>query len=133
MEELGVKPDQDTVRRVARAFQKLGQEEKQKLVLKRYKSKWKYIHFKGERVRARTDAWDEDNAWTRMTAHSSLIFSNFLELLDLFLVILPSWLYLMYILYTSSSWLSLMYILYTWVAPAAFSNKDLITSKKKKN
>ncbi|KAF3943268.1 hypothetical protein CMV_030152 [Castanea mollissima] len=34
MEELGVKPDQDTVRRVARAFQKLGQEEKQMLVLK---------------------------------------------------------------------------------------------------
>ncbi|XP_062161513.1 pentatricopeptide repeat-containing protein At4g18975, chloroplastic isoform X1 [Alnus glutinosa] len=62
MEELGVKPDQDTVRRVARAFQKLGQEEKQKLVLKRYKSKWKYIHFKGERVRVRTDVWDEDNA-----------------------------------------------------------------------
>jgi len=62
MEELGIKPDQDTVRRVACAFQKLGQEEKQKLVLKRYKSKWKYIHFKGERVRVRTDVWDEDNA-----------------------------------------------------------------------
>lgn len=62
MEELNVKPDQDTVRRVARAFQKLGQEEKQMLVLKRHQSKWKYIHFKGERVRVRTDAWDEDNA-----------------------------------------------------------------------
>lgn len=62
MEELNVKPDQDTVRRVARTFQKLGQEEKQMLVLKRYQSKWKYIHFKGERVRVRTDAWDEDNA-----------------------------------------------------------------------
>lgn len=62
MEELGVKPDQDTVRRVARAFQNLGQEEKQKLVLKRYKSKWKYIHFKGERVRVRTDVSDEDDA-----------------------------------------------------------------------
>ncbi|PHU26009.1 hypothetical protein BC332_04341 [Capsicum chinense] len=35
MEELGVKPDEDTVRRVARAFQMLGQEDKQKLVLKR--------------------------------------------------------------------------------------------------
>ncbi|KAK4589421.1 hypothetical protein RGQ29_020129 [Quercus rubra] len=62
MEELGVKPDQDTVRRVARAFQKLGQEEKQMLVLKRYQSKWKYVHFKGERVRVRTDVYDEDNA-----------------------------------------------------------------------
>ncbi|XP_050287545.1 pentatricopeptide repeat-containing protein At4g18975, chloroplastic isoform X3 [Quercus robur] len=62
MEELGVKPDQDTVRRVARAFQKLGQEEKQMLVLKRYQSKWKYVHFKGERVRVRTDVYNEDNA-----------------------------------------------------------------------
>nr|XP_023894449.1 pentatricopeptide repeat-containing protein At4g18975, chloroplastic-like [Quercus suber]POF27106.1 pentatricopeptide repeat-containing protein, chloroplastic [Quercus suber] len=62
MEELGVKPDQDTVRRVARSFQKLGQEEKQMLVRKRYQSKWKYVHFKGERVRVRTDVYDEDNA-----------------------------------------------------------------------
>ncbi|XP_048225656.1 pentatricopeptide repeat-containing protein At4g18975, chloroplastic isoform X5 [Ricinus communis] len=53
MEELGVRPDEDTVRRVARAFKELGQEEKQKLVLKRYMSRWKYIHFKGERVRVR--------------------------------------------------------------------------------
>ncbi|KAF8365017.1 hypothetical protein HHK36_032982 [Tetracentron sinense] len=58
MEELGVKPDEDTVRRVEHAFQKLGEEDKQKLVLKKYRSKWKYIHFKGERVRVRTDAWD---------------------------------------------------------------------------
>ncbi|KAF3952250.1 hypothetical protein CMV_022173 [Castanea mollissima] len=64
MEELGVKPDQDTVRRVARAFQKLGQEEKQMLVLKRYQSKWKYVHFKGERVRVRIDVYNEDNART---------------------------------------------------------------------
>ncbi|KAJ4849970.1 hypothetical protein Tsubulata_004864, partial [Turnera subulata] len=49
MEELGVRPDEDTTRRVARAFKTLGQEEKQKLVLKRYMSRWKYIHFKGER------------------------------------------------------------------------------------
>nr|XP_023885025.1 pentatricopeptide repeat-containing protein At4g18975, chloroplastic-like isoform X1 [Quercus suber]XP_023885026.1 pentatricopeptide repeat-containing protein At4g18975, chloroplastic-like isoform X1 [Quercus suber] len=62
MEELGVKPDQDTVRRVAHAFQKLGQEEKQMLVLKRYQSKWKYVHFKGERVRVRADVYKEDNA-----------------------------------------------------------------------
>ncbi|KAF5475258.1 hypothetical protein F2P56_007084 [Juglans regia] len=62
MEELSVKPDQDTVRRVAHAFEKLSQEDKKKLVLKRYKSKWKYIHFKGERVRVRTDVWDEDEA-----------------------------------------------------------------------
>ncbi|PHT90111.1 Pentatricopeptide repeat-containing protein, chloroplastic [Capsicum annuum] len=53
MEELGVKPDEDTVRRVARAFQMLGQEDKQKLVLKRYQSRWKYIHFNGERARVR--------------------------------------------------------------------------------
>lgn len=59
MEELGVKPDEDTVRRVACAFQTLGQEDKQKLVLKKYQCKWKYIHFNGERVRVRRDAWDE--------------------------------------------------------------------------
>ncbi|KAJ6724811.1 hypothetical protein OIU85_022702 [Salix viminalis] len=35
MEELGVRPDEDTVWRVARAFKKLGQEEKQELVLER--------------------------------------------------------------------------------------------------
>ncbi|KAK4431139.1 Pentatricopeptide repeat-containing protein, chloroplastic [Sesamum alatum] len=54
MEELGVKPDQDTVRRVARAFEVLGQEDKQRLVRLKYQSKWKYIHFNGERVRVRT-------------------------------------------------------------------------------
>lgn len=53
MEELGVKPDEDTVRRIARAFEKLGQIENQKLLLKKYQSKWKYLHFKGERVRVR--------------------------------------------------------------------------------
>ncbi|CAK9154703.1 unnamed protein product [Ilex paraguariensis] len=59
MEELGVKPDEDTVRKIAHALQNLGQEDKQKLFLKKYQSKWKYIHFKGERVRVRTDAWNE--------------------------------------------------------------------------
>ncbi|KAK2982516.1 hypothetical protein RJ640_012761 [Escallonia rubra] len=59
MEELGVKPDEDTVRKVAHAFQKLGEEEKQKLVLKKYLTRWKYIHFKGERVRVKRDPWDE--------------------------------------------------------------------------
>ncbi|KAL0401336.1 UNVERIFIED_CONTAM: Pentatricopeptide repeat-containing protein, chloroplastic [Sesamum latifolium] len=54
MEELGVKPDEDTVRRVARAFEVLGQEDKQRLVRLKYQSKWKYIHFNGERVRVRT-------------------------------------------------------------------------------
>ncbi|XP_020256565.1 pentatricopeptide repeat-containing protein At4g18975, chloroplastic [Asparagus officinalis] len=53
MEELGVKPDDDTVRRIARAFEKLGQVENQKLVLKKYQNKWKYLHFNGERVRVR--------------------------------------------------------------------------------
>lgn len=60
MEELGVRPDEDTVRRVARGFKKLGQEEKQKLVLKKYLSRWKYIHFKGERVRVRRAGWNEE-------------------------------------------------------------------------
>ncbi|XP_040375692.1 pentatricopeptide repeat-containing protein At4g18975, chloroplastic isoform X2 [Rosa chinensis] len=60
MEELSVRPDEDTVRRVARAFQELGQEDKSKLVLRRYGCKWKYIHFEGERVKVRTNAWDED-------------------------------------------------------------------------
>lgn len=54
MEELGVKPDEDTVRRIARAFEVLGQEDKQKRFLTKYQRKWKYIHFKGERVRVRT-------------------------------------------------------------------------------
>ncbi|KAL0321927.1 UNVERIFIED_CONTAM: Pentatricopeptide repeat-containing protein, chloroplastic [Sesamum calycinum] len=54
MEELGVKPDQDTVRRVARAFEMLGQEDNHRLVRMKYQSKWKYIHFNGERVRVRT-------------------------------------------------------------------------------
>lgn len=62
MEELGVRPDEDTVRRVTRSFQDLGQEEKQKLFLKKYQCKWKYIHFNGERVRVRRDAWDEDDS-----------------------------------------------------------------------
>ncbi|XP_048438218.1 pentatricopeptide repeat-containing protein At4g18975, chloroplastic isoform X2 [Pyrus x bretschneideri] len=62
MEELGVRPDEDTVRRVARAFQELGQEENKKLFLRRYQCKWKYIHFKGERVKVRrTNAWNEDD------------------------------------------------------------------------
>lgn len=58
MEELEVKPDEDTIRRVARAFQMIGQEDKQRLVLSKYLSKWKYIHYKGERIKVRRDAWD---------------------------------------------------------------------------
>lgn len=53
MEELGVKPDEDTVKRVARAFEKLGQEDKKDLVIQKYGCKWKYIHFKGERVKVK--------------------------------------------------------------------------------
>ncbi|XP_057948455.1 pentatricopeptide repeat-containing protein At4g18975, chloroplastic isoform X2 [Malania oleifera] len=56
MEELGVKPDEDTVRRIARAFRKLGQEEKQKMFLKKYQCKWKYVRFNGERARVRIDS-----------------------------------------------------------------------------
>ncbi|XP_056175796.1 pentatricopeptide repeat-containing protein At4g18975, chloroplastic isoform X2 [Syzygium oleosum] len=60
MEELGVKPDEDTVRRIACAFGRLGQEEKRKLFLKRYQRKWKYIHFNGERVKVSRQPLEED-------------------------------------------------------------------------
>lgn len=53
MEELGVRPDEDTTRRIGRAFATSGQEDKQKPVLEKYLKKWKYIHFNGERVRVR--------------------------------------------------------------------------------
>lgn len=53
MEELGVKPDEDTVKKVARTFCKLGEESKQKLVLRKYLNNWKYIHYNGERVKVR--------------------------------------------------------------------------------
>ncbi|WVY93653.1 hypothetical protein V8G54_032741 [Vigna mungo] len=62
MEELRVKPDEDTVRRVARAFRELGEEEKRKLVIKRYGIKWKYLHFNRERVRVRTEAYDDNES-----------------------------------------------------------------------
>ncbi|KAH1208378.1 Pentatricopeptide repeat-containing protein, chloroplastic [Glycine max] len=62
MEELRLKPDEDTVRRVARAFRELGDEEKRKLVIKQYGLKWKYIHFNGERVRVRTEAWEDNKS-----------------------------------------------------------------------
>lgn len=53
MEELGVRPDDDTVRRVASAFGKLGEIEKKKMVMRKYQNRWKYLHFNGERVRVR--------------------------------------------------------------------------------
>ncbi|KAM3365562.1 hypothetical protein ACQJBY_015336 [Aegilops geniculata] len=53
MEELGVRPDEDTTRRIGRAFATSSQEDKQKPVLEKYLKKWKYIHFNGERVRVR--------------------------------------------------------------------------------
>ncbi|XP_017235808.1 pentatricopeptide repeat-containing protein At4g18975, chloroplastic isoform X2 [Daucus carota subsp. sativus] len=59
MEELGVKPDEDTTKKIAHAFQKQGQEDKQKEVLKRYLGRWKYIHFNGERVRVKRALWNE--------------------------------------------------------------------------
>ncbi|KAL9267360.1 Pentatricopeptide repeat-containing protein [Drosera capensis] len=59
MEELGVKPDEDTVRRIARAFDELGQAFKKELVIRRYGLKWKYIHFNGERVRVRSRPWED--------------------------------------------------------------------------
>lgn len=55
-----MKPDEDTVKKVALAFSKLGQEDKQKQLLRKYGSKWKYLHFNGERVRVRAaPAWDD--------------------------------------------------------------------------
>ncbi|KAM6552288.1 hypothetical protein CsatB_002096 [Cannabis sativa] len=60
MEELRVRPDDDTVRRVAYAFQELGQEEKKNLLVRKYGCKWKYIHFKGERIRVRRDVSSEE-------------------------------------------------------------------------
>ncbi|XP_074572847.1 pentatricopeptide repeat-containing protein At4g18975, chloroplastic [Curcuma longa] len=54
MEELGVTPDDDTVTRIGRAFEMLGQKDKRGLLFKRYKSKWRYLHFNGERVRVRS-------------------------------------------------------------------------------
>ena len=63
MEELGVRPDEDTVRRVARAFQETGQEEKKNLVLERYQCKWKYIHFNGERIRVKRDVSAVDDSF----------------------------------------------------------------------
>lgn len=58
MEELGVKPDEDTLKRIARAFEELGEVDKQRLVMKKYQSKWKYIHFNGERVRVKNQLPD---------------------------------------------------------------------------
>ncbi|WVZ66259.1 hypothetical protein U9M48_015506 [Paspalum notatum var. saurae] len=55
MEELGVRPDEDTARWIGSAFVAFGQEEKEKYVLEKYLKKWKYIHFNGERVRVRRD------------------------------------------------------------------------------
>lgn len=55
MEELGVRPDEDTARRIGKAFVAFGQEEKEKHVLEKYLKKWKYIHFNGERVRVLRD------------------------------------------------------------------------------
>ncbi|CAA0832387.1 Pentatricopeptide repeat-containing protein -chloroplastic [Striga hermonthica] len=56
MEELGVKPDQDTIGRIGRAFETLGQEDKRRLLMMKYGSKWKYIYFKGERVKVKLDS-----------------------------------------------------------------------------
>lgn len=60
MEELGVKPDEDTVRRVGRAFQSVGQEDNRRRLLQRYGRKFGYLHFNGERVRVRISKGLED-------------------------------------------------------------------------
>ncbi|CAM8985850.1 unnamed protein product [Rhodiola kirilowii] len=56
MEELGIKPDEDTTRRISQAFKNMGQDDKQKLVLERYQCKWKYMHFNGERVKVKRNS-----------------------------------------------------------------------------
>lgn len=56
-----MRPDEDTVRRVARAFKHLEQEEKRKTVLKRYLSKYKYVHFRGERVQVKRYGWEGES------------------------------------------------------------------------
>ena len=60
MEELGVKPDEDTVRRIGKAFQSLGQEDNRQLLFRKYQKKFKYLHFNGERVRVRISHGFED-------------------------------------------------------------------------
>lgn len=48
MEELRVKPDEDTVRRIAQAFEVLGQEDKQTQFLKKkYQRRWKFHSLQG--------------------------------------------------------------------------------------
>eukprot|EP00252_Welwitschia_mirabilis_P025045 TRINITY_DN767_c0_g1_i2.p1 TRINITY_DN767_c0_g1~~TRINITY_DN767_c0_g1_i2.p1 ORF type:complete len:222 (+),score=35.38 TRINITY_DN767_c0_g1_i2:109-774(+) len=51
MEELNVKPDESTAKKVANAFKRMGHEDKHNQVLMKYRPKWKYLHFKGEKVR----------------------------------------------------------------------------------
>jgi hypothetical protein len=51
MEELGVKPDESTMKKVAHAFSRMGLEDKHNEVLRKYRPKWKYLRFNGEQVR----------------------------------------------------------------------------------
>ncbi|CAA7405013.1 unnamed protein product [Spirodela intermedia] len=60
MEELGVKPDEDTVTRVGRALQSLGQEDNRRRLFQKYGRKFGYLHFNGERVRVRISRGLED-------------------------------------------------------------------------
>lgn len=53
MEELGVKPDEGTMKKVAHAFSIMGLEDKHNEVLRKYRPKWKYLRFNGEQVRIR--------------------------------------------------------------------------------
>eukprot|EP01018_Ginkgo_biloba_P011340 Gb_19591 [translate_table: standard] len=53
MEELGVKPDEGALKKIARAFLKMGYEDKHDEVLRKYRGKWEYLRFKGEQVRIR--------------------------------------------------------------------------------
>ncbi|KAH9323322.1 hypothetical protein KI387_017961, partial [Taxus chinensis] len=55
MEELDIKPDEGTSKKVAYALQRMGFEDKHNKVLRKYGPKWKYLRFNGEQVRIRIE------------------------------------------------------------------------------
>lgn len=59
MEELGVRPDEDTVWRFASSFHRVGQGDKQKLVLEKFSLNDDTSTVKVNEIRVRKDAWYE--------------------------------------------------------------------------
>ncbi|XP_059063476.1 pentatricopeptide repeat-containing protein At4g18975, chloroplastic isoform X2 [Cryptomeria japonica] len=55
MEELDIRPDETTLKKVGYAFLRMGFKDKRNEVLMKYKPKWKYLHFNGEQVRVRRE------------------------------------------------------------------------------